>query len=404
MYPKISHFINELLGTDICLPIQSFGFFMAMAFVVAFFIVSSEYRRMTALGIFPKWKTTETQGGPLKMSEVYFNALFWAVIGYKLFLMFDGYQNFCDDPQSAILSLKGSFPGALLLGGLAGGFKYYQYQKRKNDKAEEVIVEKSLADEMGTIFTIAFIVGVVGAKIFHNLEYLDEFMNDPVGQLLSFSGLTFYGGLLSAGVALLYYVNKRGYQLLPFVDGASMILILGYGIGRIGCQVSGDGDWGIVNNNPKPDWLSWLPDKLWAYDYPHNVLKNGIPIEGCGGHWGEYCTRLAEPVFPTPIYETAMAFMIFGILWLLRKRLPYWGQLASIYLVFNGIERFLIEKIRVNPGQFAEGAFTQAEIISSVLILMGVGLFVVTTFVWKKNLSNTQIKPVHPPKKDKSKG
>ncbi len=394
MYPRISDFFNDILGTNFCLPVQSFGFFMAMAFVVAYLILRKEYRRQTELGIFPKWKSQEEKGGPISMNEVWLNALIYGLLGFKLFLMFEDYDVFCDNPQDAVLSTRGSWLGALLLAAAGGGYKLYQYRKLKDSKAELVEVEKSLSDELGTIFTIAFISGVIGAKFFHNFEYWDQFMEDPIGQLLSFSGLTFYGGLLVGTMAVLWYVNKRGYQLLPFVDGASMILILGYGIGRVGCQVSGDGDWGIDNPNPKPDGLSWLPDWLWAYDYPHNVVKQGIPIEDCAAHWGEYCNHLAVPVFPTPIYETTMALIIFAGLWFMRKRFPYWGQLLSMYLVLNGIERFLIEKIRTNPGQFGENAFTQAEIISSVLVLLGLTFFVLTTFVWKRNLKNTEIKPV----------
>lgn len=399
MYPRISDFFNDVLGTNFCLPIQSFGFFMAMAFVVAYFILRYEYRRKTALGIFPTWKSKEEKGGPISINEVFLNAAIYALLGFKLFLMFEDYNVFCDNPQDAILSAEGSWLGAIILGALGGSYKFYQYRKFKDSQPEVLEVEKNLSDELGTIFTIAFISGVIGAKVFHNLEYIDKFMEDPVGQLLSFSGLTFYGGLLVGTAAVLYYVYRRGYQLLPFVDGASMILILGYGIGRIGCQVSGDGDWGINNTSPKPDWLSWAPDWLWAYDYPHNVLRKGSVMEDCAAHWGDYCTQLDVPVFPTPIYETTMAFIIFGILWFTRKRLPFWGQTMSLYLIFNGIERFIIEKIRVNPGQFAEGAFTQAEIISTGLVLIGLTFLILTTFVWKKNLSNTEIKPLRVKKK-----
>lgn len=401
MYPRISDFFNDILGTHFCLPIQSFGFFMAMAFVAAFFILRKEFSRKTELGVFPTWKDTEEKGGPISLNEVWINTAIYALIGFKAFLMFEDYTVFCDNPQDAVLSTQGSWLGALILGALGGGYKFYQYNKHKDSQAQLMEVEKNLGDELGTIFTIAFISGVLGAKIFHNLEYLDQFMKDPVGQLLSFSGLTFYGGLLVGTMAVLFYVNRRGYRLLPFVDGASMILILGYGIGRIGCQVSGDGDWGIDNTSPKPGWLSWAPDWVWAFDYPHNVLRRGVPIEDCAAHWGEYCTHLEVSVFPTPIYETTMAFLIFGILWLTRKRLPFWGQTLSLYLIFNGIERFVIEKIRTNPGQFGEDAFTQAEIISSGLVLLGVIFFVLTTFVWKKNLKNTEIKALKPFKKKK---
>jgi prolipoprotein diacylglyceryltransferase len=109
-----------------------------------------------------------------------------------------------------------------------------------------------------------------------------------------------------------------------------------------------------------------------AYNYPHNVINEGIGIMNCEG---QYCNQLPVPVFPTPFYETVMCLILFGILWALRKRIRIPGMLFAIYLVLNGIERFLIEKIRVNTEYSIMGFHpTQAELISSVLILTGIAL------------------------------
>ena len=94
--------------------------------------------------------------------------------------------------------------------------------------------------------------------------------------------------------------------------------------------------------------------------------------------------RLAETVFPTPFYETLMAVAIFALLWALRKRMPFWGQMSGLYLFFNGLERFLIEKIRVNATLELFGwEVTQAEIISTLLMIAGVVVFFLATFKWK---------------------
>ncbi|MDV7390741.1 prolipoprotein diacylglyceryl transferase, partial [Arthrospira platensis SPKY1] len=98
--------------------------------------------------------------------------------------------------------------------------------------------------------------------------------------------------------------------------------MIAYGIGRLGCHFSGDGDWGIVAA-AQPEWW-FLPDWLWAYDYPNNVAQDGVPIEGCEF---QYCRRLDPPVYPTPLYETFMAFIIGGFLWLMRRRMPAAGML-----------------------------------------------------------------------------
>ena len=75
--------------------------------------------------------------------------------------------------------------------------------------------------------------------------------------------------------------------------------MMGYGVGRMGCQFSGDGDWGIVNEAPKPSWFIF-PDWAWAYEYPHNVLNEGVRMVNCVGN---HCMKLSPPVYPTPIYE-----------------------------------------------------------------------------------------------------
>jgi prolipoprotein diacylglyceryltransferase len=137
----------------------------------------------------------------------------------------------------------------------------------------------------------------------------------------------------------------------------------------MGCQLSGDGDWGIVNLAAKPDFLSFIPDWMWAYRYPHNVINDGIPIPGCAG---AHCMQLAEPVYPTPLYESMMSFAAFGFFWMIRKRVVIPGLLFAYYLIFNGAERFLIELIRVNTEYNIMGGITQAQIISTILFVTGI--------------------------------
>jgi prolipoprotein diacylglyceryltransferase len=152
-------------------------------------------------------------------------------------------------------------------------------------------------------------------------------------------------------------------------------LMLAYGIGRIGCQVSGDGDWGIPNDAPKPEWLGFLPDWMWSYNYPTNVL--GVDLKQDFAENGY--VSLTGYAWPTPFYETVMAFCIFAFLWSMRKRWKVPGQLAAWYLLLSGIERLLIEQIRVNNEYLIFGfGITQAEIISSILIVLGlIGIFTI---------------------------
>jgi len=149
--------------------------------------------------------------------------------------------------------------------------------------------------------------------------------------------------------------------------------LLAYGLGRVGCQVSGDGDWGIINQRIKP--FSWMPDWLWAYDYAHNVNGEGVLMTDCD--WGVYCTQLQIPVYPTPLYEIIIMLILFAILWSVRKKFKVTGRIFSVYLVLNGLERFFIEKIRVNSTYNLFGFHpTQAEIISTFLVLTGIVLYI----------------------------
>jgi phosphatidylglycerol:prolipoprotein diacylglycerol transferase len=133
---------------------------------------------------------------------------------------------------------------------------------------------------------------------------------DPVGMLISFSGLTFYGGLICGGAAVLYIANKHDIKPFNMLDIGAPGMMIGYGLGRIGCQMSGDGDWGIPNTAPKPGWLSWAPDWMWSFKFPHNVdmsdRDNHIP--NCVG---KFCYELKLPAYPTSFYESVICMLLF---------------------------------------------------------------------------------------------
>jgi prolipoprotein diacylglyceryltransferase len=198
---------------------------------------------------------------------------------------------------------------------------------------------------------------------------MDEFMRDPAGSLISFSGLTMYGGLIVAAFSVIYYARKNGITTTHLIDACAPSLMLAYGTGRIGCHIAGDGDWGINNLSAKPSWF-FLPDWAWAYTYPHNVNNVGIPIPGCEG---KYCSMLETPVFPTPIYEAAICILLFLVLWSIRKKITTPGVMFSLYLILNGTERFFIEKIKINNKYDIFGwHITQSELIAMLLFVLGI--------------------------------
>lgn len=159
---------------------------------------------------------------------------------------------------------------------------------------------------------------------------------------------------------------------MHMADALAPALILGYSLGRLGCHIAGDGDWGI--NNPKSNPFSWLPNWLWSYDYPHNILRKGIYMQGCT--WDDYCYKLAVPVYPTPLYELVMGLIIVLVLLFALRHEKLAGRVSAYCLMLMGIERFLIEKIRVDIRYNLFGLHpTQAEILAVFCFCCGMLLF-----------------------------
>jgi prolipoprotein diacylglyceryltransferase len=373
MYPTISEFLKSF-GINIPLPIQTFGFFVALAFLFAAYFLMKELKRKTEEGLLQVQRKKVIENKPVSLTDYIINVVVGFLLGFKFVYAIFNYAAFAENPQEVILSGIGSIPGGLAIAALALYLKYDEAKKLKSKTPKEVWVEVQPYELVSNITLLAAVFGLLGAKIFHNLENMDEFLRDPVDALISFSGLTFYGGLIVAAIAIIYYGKKNGIPALHLCDAAAPSLMLSYGIGRIGCHASGDGDWGIVNTVAKPDFLSFLPDWMWAFKYPHNVNQDGVPIPGCEG---KYCYELPEAVWPTPFYEAILGILLFIFLWNIRKCITIPGMLFSIYLVINGVERFFIEKIRVNTEYHIFGmGITQAEIISSFMILLGLfGIF-----------------------------
>ena len=370
MFPTVSHFLEYLFGINLPLPFNTFGVFVALAFVAGYWAFTKELQRKEALGILHPIMKPVVIGKPATTSELIMNALFGFLIGYKLVYALLNYSLFVSDAQSVLMSAKGNVIGGLLLATLFAYWDYKEKDKYKLDTPKETNVKIHPYQLMSNLIVWAAIWGFLGAKFFDNLEYWDDFVQHPIERLLSFSGLTFYGGLICGGAAVLIIAKKNGIKPLHMLDVGGPGMMLAYAVGRIGCHLSGDGDWGIVNSNPKPS--SWLPDWLWSYTYPNNVVGEGIPISGCTG---KFCNELAQGVYPTPIYEVIVCLILFAFLWSIRHKIKAPGLMFGIYMILNGIERFCIELIRVNSKYHVFGlSFTQAEMISTFLVIGGIAL------------------------------
>ena len=382
MFPTLSHLIEYLTGVFIPLPFKTFGFFIALAFLAGSYFISKDLTEKNDSGLIPSTKKKVIKGKSTETKDLIKHALTGLLIGFKGLFAYYNYSYFIDDTFSFLFSVQGSTSGAVI--GLVLGLAYGLYLKKTNPFTELVEEEQEVKPQELTanLLLISAGAGLFGAKIFHQLENWDTFIADPMGQLLSGGGLTFYGGLICGAAAVIIYVKQYGIKTGIIADAMAAPLMLAYGIGRIGCHTSGDGDWGIVNLNSKPDFLQFLPDWMWAYTYPNNVIRAGERMAECTDPLGVYCYELANPVYPTAVYEAIMGIILFTIIWKLRNSFSKPGMLFSLYLVFNGLERFSIEKIRINNELY--NGLTQAEMISAGLVVLGISLF-----FWLKNRKTT---------------
>lgn len=398
MYPTLHDLFLDLFGLDISFlrVVQSFGFFVAISFVLAHWTMMLELKRKEKEGLLSPTTVKIITGKPFPVSEYVSSGFLGFLLGYKLLpVLFFGSS--MEDPRSFLLSFDGNFRlGFITLAGMLY-LRYREDKKQRKNPPVEVNMTVHPYQHIGNLTIVAAIAGLIGAKLFHNFENWSQFVADPIDALLSFSGLTFFGGLICGGAAVLWYANKKGIKVFHMLDVGGPAMMLAYASGRIGCHISGDGDWGIVNTAPKPSWLSFAPDWFWAYNYPNNVNRDCNPytedapeyLANVNCNFDETPYLVAD-VFPTPMYETIAGIILFFILWSLRKRIRIPGFLFGIYMIFAGMERFFIEKIRVNTlMDFMGMQVTQAEIISSGMMLGGALLMYYTYSRHKKMSQNT---------------
>lgn len=371
MYAGLSDILNDFFGTHFTSSFPpTFGTLVAISFILGAWTLTLELKRKEKAGLINPVVRRVTVGEGAGFGELFWNGLFGFLLGYKIVFAFLNSDEFFSDPQKSILSLKGNFIAGLITGAIFIWLRYREKQKQKLSEpkiVDEVIYPHQLISE---IVMAAAIGGLLGAKIFHLLEYWDDFIADPAGMFFSGSGLTMYGGLIIGAITVLWYGRKNNIPPLHMCDAAGPGLMLAYGTGRLGCQLSGDGDWGLVNTSPKPAIINFLPDWFWSYKYPNNVVNEGILIPDCIGN---HCYQLAQGVYPTPLYESIACILLFFLLWSMRKKITIPGVLFSWFLLFNGIERFLVESIRINSKYHLGGlAFSQAQLISLLLIITGI--------------------------------
>src|SRR3954462_9846647 len=184
----------------------------------------------------------------------------------------------------------------------------------------------------------ALLGGLVGARVDYLIQNWDKVSGDVLGNLFSGSGLVWLGGVVGGAAGVLLWAWRKRWIGLPLLDTAAVPLALGYAIGRIGCQLSGDGDYGKHTDLP------------WGMSYPHGTVPT------------------TDTVHPTPVYETLAMGFVALFLWQLRDRVRR-GLLFALWLFLSGLERLLIEFIRRND--VVALGLTTPQLISGGMMIVG---------------------------------
>ena len=202
-----------------------------------------------------------------------------------------------------------SYGTMMALGFLVGIFILRRELSRKG-------IDAAMADR---IAIAAMLGGVVGAKVYHLIENFGQTLQDPIGTVFSGTGLAWYGGLAGGTAAVVWTLHRHGCLELRVLDAMAPALVSGYFFGRGGCQLSGDGCYGVPTDLP------------WGMAYPNGTVPT-----------------LAH-VHPAPVYEMLEMALVFAIVWRLRTHIRTPGVLFCIYLFMVGAARFVVEYVRLNP-------------------------------------------------------
>jgi phosphatidylglycerol:prolipoprotein diacylglycerol transferase len=227
----------------------------------------------------------------------------------------------------------GTFGILLWLAAVSGCWVLYKNFQRKGVQADAI-----------NVTALATVAGIIGAKLWHVFESPHLLMQIPMQLLLDRAGFAWFGGLVAAILVLMWQGRVAKVGALGMLDLAAPAAAIGYGVGRIGCLTSGDGDYGIATSLP------------WGVSFPHGLVPT------------------VQRVQPTPIYEFIAALLIAWFLWQRGKVNRPVGMITGEYLVWSGVARFLVEFVRINPKIYF--GMSNAQVASIGSMVAGVVLIV----------------------------
>jgi phosphatidylglycerol:prolipoprotein diacylglycerol transferase len=221
-----------------------------------------------------------------------------------------------------------------------------------------------------SLVVFAAIGGFAAARVYDVFDNWAQYAAHPVSIVFSGSGFVWYGGFVGGIISTWLVARYYGVSFLTVTDMCAAPLVLGQAFGRMGCQLSGDGDWGLPSTVP---WAMAYPKAIvgWHGDLhlpdgafiPATVLKLNSHGQLVDGFFP------GVRVHPTPLYEVILYLAIFALLWSMRKRARFDGELVVLYLILAGAARFVVEFWRINPRVFA--GLSEAQIVSGVMMIAG---------------------------------
>jgi phosphatidylglycerol---prolipoprotein diacylglyceryl transferase len=319
--------------------VYSYGLMLATGFLVGSYFLTEELRRRKL---------------NRNVARSFYVVLRWLYIGLTALIVLASVLEFGADVFSTILQAAGRNPIVIVIvvGYIGLGTFIMNQASRRTLKSE--------IDLATAVVLISLVYGVFGTKILFLFENMEDVLRRPFDMLVSTTGLSFFGGPVLVIVVLYLLLRMEHIRFFSVADATAPSLLLGYGIGRLGCHFAGDGCYGFPTTLP------------WGTDYSKGVVPPSQALARFPAIAGQYPNGIPDtiPLHPTPVYEFIACALLFAVLWKFRKSIKIEGRIFMLYLVFAGIERFAVEFLRLNPRvMFGLSGF---QIFAFLMVLAGV--------------------------------
>lgn len=349
MYPDFSYIFHDFFHTEvdgIGSALKTYPFFIGLAIFISIVWIEKALRERVNVD------ATMTN----KMPGLYLLILTSsAALGSKTL----SYGNQAD--SASPFSMAGALSG-LVLGAMVVYFLNLKIAHKKFP------LPYLVRDSILFIVTLAFIVSKAGGVIETFIRGKNIAEN---ATSLLYTGVSYHWAFLGGIIAACLYFKNSTIKTHQFFDAIAPVIMISYGIGRLGCHFSGDGDWGIENLCAKPFWFPF-PDSWWRFDFPHNVAGIGIPLKDCAYH---YCSVLEKPVWPSSLYEGLLGITAGVIFWRIRKQLGRPYLMFGWVLLISAVLRIIIENFRVTDKyNIFDIGISQAQIFYIFVAVIGVAL------------------------------